>query len=56
MREVLWEGGRIDTGLTENYLRVKLNGQQGAARREGAIERVRLVGALPNGLMECRPV
>ena len=56
MREVLWEGGRSDTGLTDNYLRVKLNGQQSDARREGAIERVRLVGALPNGIMECRPV
>ena len=56
VRDVLWEGGRNDTGLTENYLRVKSDGQQGAVRQEGAIERVRLIGALANGIMECRPV
>ena len=54
MREVLWEGGRNDTGLTENYLRVKSNRQQNAERKEGVIEKVRLTGVSPSGLMECR--
>ena len=52
VRQVLWEddGG---TGLTENYLRVT---RKRTPLSDGAIETVRLTGALPGGAMECEPV
>ena len=55
VREVLWESGREESGLTDNYLRVKPKREQTAARREGALENVRLVAVSPNGVMECEP-
>jgi threonylcarbamoyladenosine tRNA methylthiotransferase MtaB len=62
VRPVLWEGAPVTSGLTDNYLRVRVatrecqntppnSGSQRPIRQAGLIEQVRLCGIAPDGSM-----
>jgi threonylcarbamoyladenosine tRNA methylthiotransferase MtaB len=59
LRLVLWEGSRGATGLTDNYLRVRLEDADSAASwagdGDGLIEQVKLTSLARDGIMTAVP-
>ena len=56
VRPVLWEGSRGSSGLTDNYIKVRMEAPNGSGAGDGLMENVELVRSDADGRVFVRPV